>query len=62
VALGCIVSDFFPNKPKTAKYAGNWDPKSKNLGLHCSKNTKYFLTKTCRYSFMEEDGMDKQKL
>jgi hypothetical protein len=22
-------SDFFPNKPKTAKYAGNWDPKSK---------------------------------
>ena len=27
--LGCIVQIFFPNKPKTAKYAGNWDPKSK---------------------------------
>lgn len=27
--LGCIVQIFFPNKPKTVKYAGNWDPKSK---------------------------------
>lgn len=27
--LGCIVQIFFPNKPKTAKYAGNWDPNSK---------------------------------
>lgn len=27
--LGCFVQIFFPNKPKTAKYAGNWDPKSK---------------------------------
>ena len=27
--LGCIVQVFFPNKMKTAKYAGNWDPKSK---------------------------------
>lgn len=27
--LGCLVQIFFPNKPKTAKYAGNWDPKSK---------------------------------
>lgn len=26
--LGCIVQIFFPQKPKTAKYAGNWDPKS----------------------------------
>jgi hypothetical protein len=26
-------SDFFPNKPKTAKYAGNWDQKSKTLDL-----------------------------
>ncbi len=24
--LGCMVQIFFPNKPKTAKYAGNWDP------------------------------------
>ncbi|MEN2415046.1 glycosyltransferase [Flavobacterium mesophilum] len=27
--LGCIVQIFFPRKKKTAKYAGNWDPKSK---------------------------------
>ncbi|MTH17560.1 glycosyltransferase [Flavobacterium sp. LC2016-01] len=27
--LGCIAQVFFPNKKKTAKYAGNWDPKSK---------------------------------
>lgn len=24
--LGCLVQMFFPNKKKTAKYAGNWDP------------------------------------
>lgn len=27
--LGCLVQIFFPHKPKTAKYAGNWDPKAK---------------------------------
>ncbi len=27
--LACIVQIFFPKKIKTAKYAGNWDPKSK---------------------------------
>lgn len=27
--LGCFVQFFFPNTNKTAKYAGNWDPKSK---------------------------------
>jgi glycosyltransferase involved in cell wall biosynthesis len=26
--LGCIIQILFPHKPKTAKYAGNWDPKS----------------------------------
>jgi glycosyltransferase involved in cell wall biosynthesis len=26
--LGCFVQMAFPNKPKTAKYAGNWDPKA----------------------------------
>ena len=26
--LGCMVQTFFPSKKKTAKYAGNWDPKS----------------------------------
>jgi glycosyltransferase involved in cell wall biosynthesis len=24
--LGCLVQVLFPDKPKTAKYAGNWDP------------------------------------
>lgn len=27
--LGCLVQIFFPHKIKTAKYAGNWDPNSK---------------------------------
>ena len=27
--MGCIVQVFFPSKPKTTKYAGNWDPKAK---------------------------------
>lgn len=27
--LGCLLQVLFPNTPKTAKYAGNWDPQSK---------------------------------
>ena len=27
--IGCIAQLFFPKKKKTAKYAGNWDPKAK---------------------------------
>jgi glycosyltransferase involved in cell wall biosynthesis len=27
--LGCLIQLAFPNKIKTAKYAGNWDPQSK---------------------------------
>ncbi|WP_046755618.1 glycosyltransferase family 4 protein [Kordia jejudonensis] len=27
--VGCVAQIFFPSKTKTAKYAGNWDPKSK---------------------------------
>src|SRR5690606_33427490 len=27
--LGCFVQILFPKKKKTAKYAGNWDPKAK---------------------------------
>ncbi len=27
--LGCVAQVFFPTKPKTAKYAGNWDPAAK---------------------------------
>ncbi len=26
--MGCIVQIFFPKKPKSTKYAGNWDPKA----------------------------------
>jgi glycosyltransferase involved in cell wall biosynthesis len=26
--LGCLMQILFPNTPKTAKYAGNWDPES----------------------------------
>lgn len=27
--LGCLAQILFPNTPKTAKYAGNWDPNAK---------------------------------
>ena len=27
--MGCIIQILFPSKPKTAKYAGNWDPNAK---------------------------------
>jgi glycosyltransferase involved in cell wall biosynthesis len=45
--LGCLVQIFFPKTPKTAKYAGNWDPKAKqpwsyNLQKWILSNT--FLT------------------
>ena len=45
--LGCIVQILFPKIPKTAKYAGNWDPKAKqplsyNLQKWILRNT--FLT------------------
>lgn len=46
--LGCLLQVFFPDTPKTAKYAGNWDPKSKQpwtykLQQHILSNT--FLTR-----------------
>ena len=49
--LGCFVQIFFPFKPKTVKYAGNWDPKSKQpISYRIQKwilsNT--FLTKNCK--------------
>ena len=42
--LGCIVQIFFPNKPKTAKYAGNWDPKAKQPFSY--KLQKWILSNT----------------
>jgi glycosyltransferase involved in cell wall biosynthesis len=49
--LGCIVQIAFPSSPKTVKYAGNWDPKSKQpLSYRLQKwiisNT--FLTRNCK--------------
>jgi glycosyltransferase involved in cell wall biosynthesis len=46
--LGCLVQILFPSKPKTAKYAGNWDPKAKQPATYrlqkwILRNT--FLTK-----------------
>ena len=40
--LGCIIQILFPNKQKTAKYAGNWDPKSKQPLTY--KLQKYILS------------------
>jgi len=42
--LGCFVQIFFPDKIKTAKYAGNWDPKSKQPWTY--KLQKYILNNT----------------
>ncbi|KGL63245.1 glycosyltransferase [Polaribacter sp. Hel1_85] len=49
--LGCFVQILFPSTPKTVKYAGNWDPKSKQpVSYRIQKwivsNT--FLTKNCK--------------
>ena len=49
--LGCLVQILFPNTPKTVKYAGNWDPKSKQplsykLQQWILRNT--LLTKKCK--------------
>ena len=49
--LACLVQVLFPFTPKTAKYAGNWDPKSKQpfsyrLQKWILSNT--FLTKNCK--------------
>lgn len=46
--VGCLVQILFPDKPKTVKYAGNWDPESKqpftyNIQKWILKNT--FLTR-----------------
>lgn len=50
--LGCFVQILFPSKPKTVKYAGNWDPESTNqpmsyrLQKWILSNT--FFTKNCQ--------------
>lgn len=42
--LGCLVQILFPNTNKTAKYAGNWDPKSKQPFSY--KLQKWILSNT----------------
>jgi glycosyltransferase involved in cell wall biosynthesis len=49
--LGCFVQILFPKKPKTVKYAGNWDrtskqPRSYRLQKWILSNT--FLTRNCK--------------
>lgn len=49
--IGCLVQVLFPHKEKTAKYAGNWDPKSKqpwtyNLQKYILNNV--FLTRNMK--------------
>lgn len=49
--LACLVQILFPKKDKTIKYAGNWDPKSKQpisyrLQKWIISNT--FLTRNCK--------------
>ncbi len=46
--LGCFVQILFPKKIKTAKYAGNWDPNSKqplSYGIQKKILSNTFLTK-----------------
>ncbi|SHE87846.1 Glycosyltransferase involved in cell wall bisynthesis [Psychroflexus salarius] len=42
--LGCLVQILFPKTPKTAKYAGNWDPKSQQPWSY--KLQKWILSNT----------------
>ncbi len=49
--LGCLVQILFPKKPKTIKYAGNWDPNSKQpLSYRIQKKiiSNTFLTKNAK--------------
>ncbi|MCF6280159.1 MAG: glycosyltransferase [Flavobacteriaceae bacterium] len=49
--LGCFIQILFPNKPKTVKYAGNWDPNSKqpfSYRLQKKILSSTFLTKNCK--------------
>ena len=46
--LGCFIQILFPNTPKTAKYAGNWDPNSIQPWTYCLQKgmlSNTFLTR-----------------
>lgn len=42
--MGCLIQILFPSKSKTAKYAGNWDPKAKQPWSY--KLQKWILSNT----------------
>lgn len=42
--MGCLVQIFFPEKPKTAKYAGNWDPNARQPSSY--RLQKWILSNT----------------
>ncbi|MFV8464674.1 glycosyltransferase [Flavobacterium sp. LB1P62] len=49
--LGCFIQVLFPNTPKTAKYAGNWDPMSKQPSTYKLQQwilNNTFLTRNMR--------------
>jgi glycosyltransferase involved in cell wall biosynthesis len=49
--LGSLVQILFPSKPKTVKYAGNWDPKSQQPFSYKVQKwilSNTFLTRNCK--------------
>lgn len=57
--LGCFVQIIFPSKPITVKYAGNWDPESKQpLSYKIQKwiLSNVYLTKNCKVLVYGEWG------
>ena len=49
--LGCLVQVLFPSKPKTVKYAGNWDLNSKQPFSYRMQKwilSNTFLTRNCK--------------
>ena len=61
--LGCFVQILFPKKTKTAKYAGNWDPKSiQPLSYRLQKkilNNTFFTRNMQVLVYGEWEGMSK---
>ncbi|WP_341220829.1 glycosyltransferase [Polaribacter atrinae] len=58
--LGALVQVLFPSKPKTVKYAGNWDPNDTNqpLSYRFQKRllSNTFFTKNCKVLVYGEWG------
>lgn len=49
--FACFIQIFFPKKPKTVKYAGNWDPKSRQPRSYRMQKwilSNTFLTRNCK--------------